>query len=132
MRETVYNRILSRVIRSPIFHQVSYSLFFSLSVASFETDANAAPSSSYRTQNVQGYFPPLHLSIIYSGNNSGRYNPITNSVLIKCNTVHVWETCFAIIMVGNCCGFRTLTKPPTVIISKYILKRKYRPRNMSR
>lgn len=42
MGETVYNRILSHVIRSPIFHQLFYSFFFRVQLPPERT--SVAPS----------------------------------------------------------------------------------------
>lgn len=69
MGETVYNRILSHVIRSPIFHQLFYS-FFSAWLSSERT--NVAPSLSYCTKCVKMLisflFSPISLLDIAENN----------------------------------------------------------------
>lgn len=79
MRETVYNRILSRVIRSPISHHLPYS-FFSPSPPSKPSIPHS--SSLLRKMCRDIFFSPPSL---HGGNNSVRIQSaiFSNTALIK-------------------------------------------------
>lgn len=104
-RETVYNRILSRVIRSPIFHQLSYS-FFSRRFLRNERTQHLLLLTAQNVQRCFAFF--LFILLLYIAKIIPKeFNPIINIQTIKYNkSTFILQTYWRIKKLFHCLSLR--------------------------